>query len=1054
MSVIPTVYNQGTGLIGSTTSGAAIPSNIDDLIINDTLLVGGEATFNGAVTVNNSLTVSGGITFQDVTVQGTFILEGKTPTQLAFYTTGGELTGTADMTYSGGITTLTNVTVTTALSFGALTKTDPNNYAVAFHDNNRICIAGSPNVLTYNPSEGNLAVPNVTVDSTMTANIVSADELRIEPIDVTSQDNFLPIPMIDTTNQNQIVVDGDENNNLAYNPNRNTFRTNKAQFTNDVTMDATLSVEDDVTLVNGDLTISNGDLSIGSLPEGNFSGVDFEMAFFNPNNGKFFKRTGYTLRGNTAVLTLDEVEISDTLTVTNDTTLARTFVTPTSRNNDEDYRIAIIDKDNGQICREQNDSDFFYNTQDNKLTVKNLDVTDTANISITPATRGTSSVDYQVVFYDATTSQFCIDDNSTQFTYDPNLNKLKVGTVEATNVVVDQYLTLTTPLTWSADDDNPITFLTPNDRFYIAPSNNPLTFNGNSGMLKTPRLTLTNVTVPGTSAEFPLLLYNTGTEEVKRSSSVTNTITCDPLNGKLTVHDLLINTKCVVNTEARSNDYEYRFVLQDQATFQLVRDSALLTMTYNPLEERFTCKNVDLQKLTLATGSIFNHSGSVYMALRGQVTSNFDFSIAFWNDGHTRYQTTDDSGGHRFYTRNTTTNTPTQRFQIDHDQIVCSTEFFANNGATIQAATFSDDINCRVTFLNSNGNSGKVVSNNQLFFNPDNETLRTTNMNVNGQLNLTSASASSGQMNVDSTLYFVYNHATGHTFRIGGNWKLRLFNTSTVIYTPLFLQDVTVPAASASLPILLHNSSNEVEKTNVSGTNQITIDPSQGLLTTKDIYVNGSIYNNVLALNYTTVYSCDTWSCSLGTPPYFGNNNYIERDTDNTNFTNPRVSQYGQDIVNSINNTAIRSAIDFQTDGTYWGIATDDYKGWWYVDAALVYQNTLTGSNDRVVPYIRIIKSSGGLDIEQRQISKGIQYMRFTQGELSTIRCQGPVYLANTNQYLRICTLLEIGNIPSGGGTGEPTWPDTTTGFRGLDISIAMRFLGVSASDNETVNAL
>lgn len=383
MSVIPTVYNQGTGLIGSTTGGAAIPSNIDDLIINNTLLVGGEATFNGVVTVNNTLTVTGAITFQDVTVQGTFILEGKTPTQLAFYTTGGELTGTADMTYSNGVTTLTNVTVTN----------------------------------------------NVTVDGTMTANVVSADELRIQPIDVTSQDNFLPLPMIDTTNQNQIVVDGDENNNLAYNPNRNTFRTNKAQFTNDVTMDATLSVEDDVTLVNGDLTISNGDLSIGSLPEGNFSGVDFEMAFFNPNNGKFFKRTGYTLRGNTAVLTLDEVEISDTLTVTNDTTLARTFVTPTSRNNDEDYRIAIIDKDNGQICREQNDSDFFYNTQDNKLTVKNLDVTDTANVTgltITPLTRS-DDTDYPMLFYDTSTNDICIDTETTSFTINPFSNTLTLA---------------------------------------------------------------------------------------------------------------------------------------------------------------------------------------------------------------------------------------------------------------------------------------------------------------------------------------------------------------------------------------------------------------------------------------------------------------------------------------------------------------------------------------------------------------------------------------------------------------------------------------------------
>ena len=239
---------------------------------------------------------------------------------------------------------------------------------------------------------GNVTLTNGDLNmtsGTLDANIVTADELRIQPVDVTSQDNFLPIPILDTTNQNQIVVDGGEND-LSYNPNRNTFRTKTAQFTGDVNMDAKVTVEDDLTLTNGDLVISNGDLSIGQLPEGNYSGVDFEMAFFNPNNGKFFKRTGYTLRGNTAVLTLDEVEISDTLTVTNNTTLGRTFINPTSRNNDEDYRIAIIDKDNGQICREQNDDDFFYNTADNELNVKNLVVSTSANITgltITPGTR-------------------------------------------------------------------------------------------------------------------------------------------------------------------------------------------------------------------------------------------------------------------------------------------------------------------------------------------------------------------------------------------------------------------------------------------------------------------------------------------------------------------------------------------------------------------------------------------------------------------------------------------------------------------------------------------
>ena len=929
MSVIPTVYNQGTGLIGSTTSGAAIPSNIDDLIVNDTLLVGGEATFNGAVTINNTLTVSGVLTFQDVTVQGTFILEGKTPTQLAFYTTGGELTGTADMTYSGGVTTMTNVTVTSALSFGALTKTDPNNYAVALHDNNRICIAGSPNVLTYNPSTGNLATLKLTVgddlivaqdlnvtfgdvtlttgdltmtSGTLTANAVSADFIRIQPLPSGNTDDNVPILFCDTGDNNTLKQDT-EPVRLSYTPSLNKFFTGNAEINSKLDVLGDCEVQNDIIVRYnpgaGETQIPLYDKGTGTVysPRLEIFGTafinltsfsndqDYGVVLFNTSTTEFGKETvSNQLKYNpftnifTARNIAADVSIISGLPTTNDASEHTCFFQNPAGTNQNRFE------------KDADSSHFTYNPGEGRLTVYKLQVTDSASITgltVTPVTKN-DGTDYPVIFYDATASQICVDTDSTKFTY-------------------------------------------------------------------------------------------------------------NPLDNKLTVDDMLINTKCVVNTEARSNDYEYRFVLQDQATFQLVRDSALLTMTYNPLEERFTCENVNPTKIRFITGQIFNHVTFVYMGLKaisnnGTDLTGLDYNIALWNDGHVRVLGRNNI---RLRIYNPQLGTETERLNITDSQIV-----------------------------------------------------------ANATLALTATGADTGTINVDPTLYLVYSHQTGHTFRIGGNGKLRLFNTSTVIYEKLLLQTVAVPTASASLPILLHNSSNEVEKTNVSGTNQITIDPSQGLLTTKDIYVNGSIYNNVLALNYTTVYSCDTWSCSLGTPPYFGNNNYIERDTDNTNFTNPRVSQYGQDIVNSINNTEIRSAIDFQTDGTYWGIATDDYKGWWYVDAALVYQNTLTGSNDRVVPYIRIIKSSGGLDIEQRQISKGIQYMRFTQGELSTIRCQGPVYLANTNQYLRICTLLEIGNIPSGGGTGEPTWPDTTTGFRGLDISIAMRFLGVSASDNETVNAL
>ena len=66
MSIIPQIYNQGTGLIGSTTEGNNLPDSVTDLIVENTLTVLGDSTFNGLVTINNNLDVNGIITAQSI----------------------------------------------------------------------------------------------------------------------------------------------------------------------------------------------------------------------------------------------------------------------------------------------------------------------------------------------------------------------------------------------------------------------------------------------------------------------------------------------------------------------------------------------------------------------------------------------------------------------------------------------------------------------------------------------------------------------------------------------------------------------------------------------------------------------------------------------------------------------------------------------------------------------------------------------------------------------------------------------------------------------------
>ena len=70
MSVIPQVYNQGTGLIGSTTEGNALPDTVNDLIVENSLTVLGDSSFAGEVTINNDLIVNGTTTTEALAVNG------------------------------------------------------------------------------------------------------------------------------------------------------------------------------------------------------------------------------------------------------------------------------------------------------------------------------------------------------------------------------------------------------------------------------------------------------------------------------------------------------------------------------------------------------------------------------------------------------------------------------------------------------------------------------------------------------------------------------------------------------------------------------------------------------------------------------------------------------------------------------------------------------------------------------------------------------------------------------------------------------------------------
>jgi len=74
MSVIPQVYNQGTGLVGSTTQGGVIPDEIADLIVTTSFTNLGDTTLEGPVIINDTLTVNGTTTVQDLNVTNNVVL--------------------------------------------------------------------------------------------------------------------------------------------------------------------------------------------------------------------------------------------------------------------------------------------------------------------------------------------------------------------------------------------------------------------------------------------------------------------------------------------------------------------------------------------------------------------------------------------------------------------------------------------------------------------------------------------------------------------------------------------------------------------------------------------------------------------------------------------------------------------------------------------------------------------------------------------------------------------------------------------------------------------
>lgn len=75
MSIIPSIYNQGTGLVTPIGEGSNLPIIVDDLVVNGNLTVLGTSQLIGDVSCDSNLTVSQTTTTEDLIVNNNTILD-------------------------------------------------------------------------------------------------------------------------------------------------------------------------------------------------------------------------------------------------------------------------------------------------------------------------------------------------------------------------------------------------------------------------------------------------------------------------------------------------------------------------------------------------------------------------------------------------------------------------------------------------------------------------------------------------------------------------------------------------------------------------------------------------------------------------------------------------------------------------------------------------------------------------------------------------------------------------------------------------------------------
>lgn len=567
-----------------------------------------------------------------------------------------------------------------------------------------------------------------------------------------------------------------------------------------------------------------------------------------------------------------------------------------------------------------------------------------------------------------------------------------------------------------------------------------------------------------------------------------------------------------VTLENCSNNSEGTVTYTDAPDYELQHDVSGTPTTIT----RLNVDNFTTESVTLTTGVINNHFQNSYLRLLGQYTTNLDFNIALWFNGHVRYQASEFGGGHRFYIKDTTNNTVIEQiFQIAPGEIVASRPIRMEGNNQIQFPT------------------GKV-------WNPSNNAY----LGIRGDNTVIPYNIA---CNIDGSMSYIAVDTPGHQFFVhdtasGANvQKLALTGSSVQVYDTLVLNDsaqiqtdndltfnelnsgvqgtkgviswtnfgqvlgyrspstlepylriVNKLAQQAGEPynIQLEENAVRINTDNNSDAGEITFEVEQqtvaaivnaGLVvqSNKEIYYKGQTLDQrftaqsfALPIGYTTVFSTRPSDQDNGYPGWrmfnasvfggnpngrvFGFDNEVEWPLKASSNAEPTISEYGANVTNT---SGVKSAINFQintntstTYSRYFGLSNNAYAGWWNIRVSLAYQNTSSSTNN--VPMIRL--RTGLLPVNSGPAAT-TELPQTSRGMGVCIHGITDL-IAEGPVYLgSTATKVYISTLfEKGTMSTPPAWNDQALESEhwGNSINISCTFLGNTGINNETVTVL